>query len=181
MPTIKQLVIFSCNHTCMDIKERIDNIKDYFNEMKVMAGDDGSQFIYVSVKFPRNWIINDELEAKFNVTVMNGNDGNHYFCTDITNGIDCVFDAVEYNVEKMQEAIERAQLLSKKTMELRDIFENESIDISDLRGLTFSYGRNGRQPGDGGDIILPKKRGGKDRKEQQSTEKPQEETEVLNE
>ena len=163
----------------MEIKERIDNIRQYFVEMKVMAGNEGEQFIYVSVRFPKNWIINDEIEKKFNVTVAEGQDGLLYFCTDITNGMDCVFDAIEYNIEKMQEAIERAQLLAAKTKELRSLFEDESIDISDLRGLTFSYGRNARQPNDGGDIILPKRR--KDKEKQEEIDKPKEETEALNE
>ena len=163
----------------MQIKERIDNIRQYFVEMKVMGGDDASQVIYVSVNFPRNWIINDEIESKFNVTVAKGNDGLCYFCTDISNGIDCVFDAIEYNVEKMHEAIERAQLLATKTKELRELFEDETIDIADLRGLAFSYGRNARQPNDGGDIILPKRKKDRDKKNQE--DKPQEETEALNE
>lgn len=163
----------------MDIKERIDNIRQYFVEMKVMAGDDGSQFIYVSVRFPKNWIVNDELEKKFNVTVAEGDDGLLYFCTDIANGMDCVFDAIEYNVEKMQEAIERAQLLAAKTKELRSLFEDESIDISDLRGLFFSYGRKAIQPDNSGDIILPKRRKSKDDENQE--DKPNEETEAVNE
>jgi hypothetical protein len=42
----------------------------------------------------------------------------------------------------MKEAIERAQLLSKKTTELKALFENEEISIEQLRTLTFNYDDN---------------------------------------
>ena len=50
-----------------------------------------------------------------------------------------MFDAIEYNIEKMKEAIERAQLLSEKTKELKRIFEDENISISQLRTLKIMF------------------------------------------
>ena len=39
----------------------------------------------------------------------------------------------------MKEAIERAQLLSRKTTELKALFENETVTIEELRTLKFTY------------------------------------------
>ena len=124
----------------MDIKDRIKKLGKYFHGMQIVTTDDGSQVIYVVVKFPYNWIIDDELEKKFGVTVAQGNSAEeYYFCTDIDSGEQILFDAIDYNIDKMKEAIERAQLLSRKTTELKALFENETVTIEELRTLKFTY------------------------------------------
>ena len=55
----------------------------------------------------------------------------------------------------MKEAIERAQLLSEKTKELKRLFEIESITLSQLRNLKITYN-------EGEEIIHPKKNKDKD-------------------
>jgi hypothetical protein len=123
----------------MNIKQRIENIKQYFKEMQITTVGD-QQVIYVVVNFPRNWIIDENIESKFGIKVAQGtNVTEYYFCTDIDSGEDVLFDAIDYNIEKMKEAIERAQLLSLKTKELKSIFENENISIEKLRTLKFAY------------------------------------------
>ena len=127
----------------MEIKDRIKKISKYFKEMQITTVNDGSQVIYVVVSFPNGWIIDDDVEKKFGVTVSQGtNIREYYFCTDIESGEQILFDAIDYNIEKMKEAIERAQLLSKKTTELKSLFENENITIEELRTLKFSYDKN---------------------------------------
>lgn len=124
----------------MDIKDRIKKLGKYFQGMQIVTTDDGTQVIYVIVKFPYNWIIDDELEKKFGVTVAQGNSAEeYYFCTDIDSGEQVLFDAIDYNIDKMKEAIERAQLLSRKTSELKALFENENVTIEELRTLKFTY------------------------------------------
>lgn len=124
----------------MEIKDRIKNISQYFKGMQVTNTDDGTQVIYVIVSFPHGWIIDEELEKKFGITISQGtNMSEYYFCTDIDSGEQVLFDAIDYNIDKMKEAIERAQLLSKKTSELKEIFTDENVTIEQLRTLTFSY------------------------------------------
>ena len=126
----------------MDIKDRIKKISRYFRGMQITATDDGSQVIYVIVSFPHGWIIDEDLEKKFGVTISQGNNiDEYYFCTDIDTGEQVLFDAIDYNIERMKEAIERAQLLSKKTSELKALFEDENVTIEELRTLTFNYDR----------------------------------------
>ena len=120
----------------MGIKERISKIGAYFKEMQIVTIDGGKQVIYVVVSFPHGWVIDDDIEEKFDVTVSSGDIlGEYYFCVEMEVGEEKVFDAIEYNIEKMKEAIERAQLLSEKTKELRLMFEDESITLTQLRNL----------------------------------------------
>ena len=133
----------------MGITNRIKKIETYFKEMQIVTID-GKQVIYVIVNFPYGWVIDEEIEEKFNVTISTGEyNGEFYFCTEIENGEETVFDAIEYNIEKMKEAIERAQLLSEKTKELKRIFENEEITLHQLRNLKISYENE--------NIVIPKK------------------------
>jgi hypothetical protein len=135
----------------MGIKERINKIATYFKEMQIVTLNDGKQVIYVIVAFPNGWVIDEDIENKFDVTVQRGEYvGEYFFCGEIDNGEGVVFDAIEYNIEKMKEAIERAQLLSEKTLELRRMFEDESISIERLRTLKISYDEKS-------EIIVPKK------------------------
>lgn len=123
----------------MTIKERIKKIHNYFKEMQIVTVD-GEQIIYISVLFPNGWVIDDKIEEKFNVTVNEGTQPNEfYFATEIDNGEDKIFDAIEYTIEKMQDAIERAQLLRNKITELREIFQNDNISIGKLRTLKFTW------------------------------------------
>lgn len=124
----------------MNIKDRIKKLGKYFQGMQIVTTDDGSQVIYVIVRFPYNWIIDDDIEKKFGVTVAQGSSAEeYYFCTDIETGEQVLFDAIEYNIDKMKEAIERTQLLSRKTNELKSIFEDENVTIEELRTLKFVY------------------------------------------
>lgn len=82
--------------------------------------------------------------------------GQYYFCTDLDTGADVIFDVIDDNIEKMKEAIERAQLLATKTKELKELFENEDIKIEKLRALKFSFDEMAQTE----DIIIPK---GKDK------------------
>jgi len=122
----------------MNIKDRIKKISQYFKGMQVTNTEDGTQVVYVIVSFPNGWVIDDDLEKKYDITIAkNGNE--YYFCADIEIGEEKIFDAIDYNIEKMKEAIERAQLLTKKVTELQTLFRNEEVSIEELRTLTFSY------------------------------------------
>jgi hypothetical protein len=125
----------------MSIKERIEKIKEYFKEMQIVTID-GEQVIYVIVNFPYGWVIDEMLETKFDVSVQEGEyPTEFYFATSIDNGENKIFDAIEYNIEKMKDAIERAQLLKTKIAELKDIFQNENITLSELRTLNFTWNK----------------------------------------
>lgn len=137
----------------MSIKERIEKLKPYFKEMQITTVEN-EQVIYVIVQYPKNWVIDDDTEEKFDVSVQKGNgEGEYYYCASMDTGQDAVFDAIEANILHMKEAIERAQLLSSKVTELRQIFEDDSISLEKLRTLHFEYGEE-QQP----TVVFPKKK-----------------------
>ena len=123
-----------------DIKQRIEKIKQYFAGMQV-ENLGGQQIIYVVVNFPDRWVIDDTVANKFDVSIAESDDvpNQYFFCAKMEQGFDTVFDAIDYNVEKMLSAQERTDLFKKKTQELRDIFENLDIPIETLRTLEFTY------------------------------------------
>lgn len=142
----------------MTIKERIGKIKEYFKEMQIVTID-GEQIIYVIVNFPYGWVIDESLETKFDVSVQEGEyPTEFYFATNIDNGEGKIFDAIEYNIEKMKDAIERAQLLKTKIAELKDIFQNENITLPELRSLSFKWDKTMliAEPNEESAIIIPK-------------------------
>jgi hypothetical protein len=124
----------------MSIKERIENIKEYFDEMQIITVD-GVQVIYVLVTFPNGWIIDPTLEAEYNITIGEGRiNGEYFFSTEMANGEEVLFNAINKNIKKMKAAIERAELLKAKTAELKDIFTNEDNSLEYLRTLNFTFG-----------------------------------------
>lgn len=126
----------------MNIKERIKRIKEYFKEMQIVTVDN-EQVIYVAVQFPHGWVIDESIEEKYNISIEKGNSPNiFYFATEIDNGEDKIFDAIEYNIIRMKDAIERAQLLKIKISELKDIFQNEKNSLDNLRNLKFTWEEN---------------------------------------
>lgn len=138
----------------MTIKERIKKIKDYFKEMQIVTMD-GEQIIYVVVNFPQGWVIDEMIETKYDVTVNEGEyPTEFYFATNIDNGEERIFDAIEYNIERMKDAIERAQLLRTKIAELKDIFQNEDITLPELRSLKFTWDKK-LADGFEGNILIP--------------------------
>lgn len=127
----------------MDVKDRIENVKQYFKGMQV-ENLEGANIIYVIVQFPPRWIVDEDIKNKFGVSVVQGQDypGQFYFCCEMEKGFDVVFDAIEYNIEKMLTAQERASLLKQKVQELQNLFMDETVSIESLRTLDFTYKTN---------------------------------------
>lgn len=121
------------------IEKRIAALGRFFQGMQVVNDNSGNSLIYVTVTFPDNWIIADEITAKYGVTVLKGEGYNYYFACELVKGFEPIFDAIEYNVKKMEQAQERAELFRTKVNELQALFGDESIPLERLKTLEFSY------------------------------------------
>ena len=121
-----------------DIKDRIARIKPYFKGMQV-ENIDGEQVIYVVVKFPPKWFIVDGIEDKYGIVIQENEIGEWIFITEFNNGFDTIFDAIDYNIGEMKIAQERADLLQKKIIELKEMFMDEDMPIESLRTLEFVW------------------------------------------
>ena len=122
----------------MDLQEKINEIKDYFKEMQILTVD-GKQIMYVIVSFPNGWVIESDLDKRYNITILK-NEHDYVFCCDIADGTDSVFNAINHSINKMKDVIERANLLAEKTRELKGLFSDESIPVEQLKTLRFVYG-----------------------------------------
>ena len=124
----------------MTVQDRIQKIGKYFKGMKVDTIN-GDNVIYVIVQYPPKWMVNnEEMEKKYGVNILQqGQQGLYVYCTEISNGFDCVFDAIDDTISKMLIIIERTKLMTQKIDELQELFENEDIPIESLRTLEFKY------------------------------------------
>lgn len=122
-----------------NIEKRIEKLGRLFKGMQVATDDSGQNVIYVTVSFPQNWMIADDLAEKYGVTALKGEGNEYYFAAELSLGFDTIFDAIEYNVQKMRTALERAELLKAKTAELHNLFADESISLDQLKTMRFTF------------------------------------------
>ena len=128
-----------------DIQERIKKIGNLFKEMqvtKVHTEAEETNVIYVVVTFPPRWIIDEDVETKFEVSVRDGNaQGEYYFCAQMVTGFDKVFDAIDYCIKVNEEAMERAKIFQEKLVQLKELFGNEEVSVEELGGLELVLGK----------------------------------------
>ena len=119
----------------MSLNERIERVNPYFILFNISAEEDA---IYVVAKFPENWTIPDRtaLKSTYNVEIAPMNNG-ICFATEIKNGTDCVFDALDYVIKFNRCVEERVELLKAKIKELQTLFSKE--DLEKLKTLTFVF------------------------------------------
>ena len=127
-----------------NVKERIDNLKEYFLGMDVKEN-----VISVAVQFPRKWVIIDGLEEKYGIVVdpckntegspYEDKPNSYYFAASLTDGFDVLFDAIEENVSVMISAEERIKLLDEKIKEIKELFDDEDNSLEKLRTLEFTF------------------------------------------
>ena len=118
----------------MAIHDRIENIKAFFKGFNIDATDGVSVLL---VKFPTGWQVPESVVKTFNLQTETRQEG-VYFITEIENGTDELFDAVDYVIEYNQSIIEKSELLKEKIGELKDIFVNESVEKLKTLEFTFS-------------------------------------------
>lgn len=134
----------------MDITDRIKKLGKFFYQMQIVPDGD-SQVIYVTVHFPPEWQVDEEIAKKHDVIISPGDSyGEFYFGADIDTGEAAIFDTIDEIIEKMKEAIERSELFNKTRERLKKMFEDESIPIERLRKIEIKLG-NGEN-----EIIVPK-------------------------
>lgn len=113
--------------------ERIERIGDYFKGFNVVDG-----LMIAFVVFPDNWIQLEEeyINKTYNVSTSK-NDGGVYFVTEIKNGSECLFDAIDNVISVNKSLEEKTNLLKIKAKELKDLFLVEPLDK--LKTLEFTF------------------------------------------
>ena len=119
----------------MNIQDRINNISEYFIGMQMSTEDN---IVYVRTRFPDKWVISELLEDNFKVRgIQDKKNNTQFFFTNIENGFDAVFDAIDFTIQMNKSALERLDLFKEKVEELKELFDTEEIEK--LRRLEFTF------------------------------------------
>lgn len=120
----------------MDLKFRIDKIRPYFISFNVVAEESAA---YAVVRFPKGWKIPDvnALKANFKIELAPTSTGGYLFASEISNGTEGIFDAIDYVVDFNKKVEERSGLLEAKIKELAALFASETLEK--LKTLKFTF------------------------------------------
>ena len=119
----------------MNINDRIKEIEPYFKSLNMVDGT-----TVILVKFPDKWkIFNPEdITETYNVyTGKKENVDGVFFLAETSNGVDCIFNAIEDVINQNKTFEEKAALLEEKARELSDLFLVEPLEK--LRTLEFTF------------------------------------------
>ena len=122
------------------MQERIAKLGKMFAGLNIGNDNNGKQFIYLELVFPKGWGVSGLIKEKFQVNVVKNDTGTgYYFWAPIETGFDAVFDAADFNVKANEEAQEKKDFLAEKTRELQKLVLEE--DMSVLKTLEFKLKR----------------------------------------
>ena len=123
-----------------NMQERIAKLGKMFAGLNIGNDNNGKQFIYLELVFPKGWGVSGLIKEKFNVNVVKNDTGTgFYFWAPIETGFDAVFDAADFNIKANEEAQEKKDFLAEKTRELQKLVLEE--DMSVLKTLEFKLKR----------------------------------------
>ena len=128
----------------MNINDRIKKIEPYFKSLNMVDGT-----TVVLVKFPNKWKIFNQEEITETYKVYTGKKENVdgiFFLSEMSNGIDCIFDAIEEVINQNKTFEEKAALLEIKAKELSELFLVEPIEKLRTLEFTFSAKKVTRKP-----------------------------------
>lgn len=107
-----------------------------FAGMNIGNDNNGKQFIYLEMIFPKDWGVSGLIKEKFGVNVVKNDTGTgFYFWAPIEVGFDAIFDAADFNIKANEEAQEKKEFLTEKIKELKQLVLEE--DMSVLKTLEF--------------------------------------------
>ena len=106
----------------MDIRMRIANVSGYFRSFNISEG-----IAYIMAAFPDGkWTVPDDVFGK--VKVKKNKDTEYYFFTEIENGTDVLFDALDEVIKENMILLEKVELLKKYVEELKRTVSERSIE-----------------------------------------------------
>lgn len=107
------------------MQERINKISEYFKVFNI-----SDNIAYISINFPSKWQVPDTkiLEDSFKVKIAPDDGGIVYFFTDVSNGIDNLFDSVEFTITYNRDLETKMQLLKEKVTLLKELFAIHSLE-----------------------------------------------------
>lgn len=120
--------------------EKIKALGDKFIESNIAEG-----YIYMLIKLPPNWSISNKIKDEYKVKIVpEENKRGLYFVTEIDNGFDAIFDAINFVIKYNEQLEKRIEMLNKKISELKELFS--TLEIEELETFEFKYKRKEDKP-----------------------------------
>lgn len=107
------------------MQNRINKIGEYFKTFNI-----SDNIAYISITLPSKWQLPDIniLEESFKVKVAPDDNGIIYFFTDVSNGIDTLFESVEFTISFNKDLEEKLRLLKEKVEYLKELFATNTLE-----------------------------------------------------
>ena len=106
------------------MQKRIEKISSFFKGFNITDG-----IAYIYVVFPNTWQLPNSavLSDNFKASIASDDSG-VYFFTQYTNGIDLIFDAVDFVIEFNRDLEAKTALFKEKVEELKSLFTTETTE-----------------------------------------------------
>lgn len=119
----------------------------YGISIRTTSAADGVEYYVVTINFNPKWNVVKPLDET--VSCVNQTESGAYvYFTEVNNGIDAVFDAIDHTINYNEDVEKKITLLRQKINELQELFANETYE--NLQRLSFviqgGAKKRGRKP-----------------------------------
>ena len=108
----------------MNIKDRLERIKEYFQGMEMK-----DELFIVSVKYPDKWGAYPSEDNTIKIAQSEDVANLYYYYANFTNvNVEDIFDLIESTIKDNLDAAKKLQLLNEKFLLLKDLFANNTLE-----------------------------------------------------
>lgn len=128
-------------------QKRMMTYVKYGISIRTTSAADGVEYYVVTINFNPKWNVVKPSDETVNC-VSQTESGAYVYFTEVNNGIDTVFDAIDDTINYNEDVEKKITLLKQKISELQELFANETYE--NLQRLTFviqdGAKKRGRKP-----------------------------------
>lgn len=128
-------------------QKRMMTYVKYGISIRTTSAADGVEYYVVTINFNPKWNVVKPSDETVNC-VSQTESGAYVYFTEVNNGIDAVFDAIDDTINYNEDVEKKITLLRQKISELQELFANETYE--NLQRLTFviqdGAKKRGRKP-----------------------------------
>lgn len=128
-------------------QKRMMTYVKYGISIRTTSAADGVEYYVVTINFNPKWNVVKPSDETVNC-VSQTESGAYVYFTEVNNGIDTVFDAIDDTINYNEDVEKKITLLRQKISELQELFANETYE--NLQRLTFviqdGAKKRGRKP-----------------------------------
>ena len=125
----------------MNIKDRLERIKEYFQGMEMK-----DELFIVSVKYPDKWGAYPSEDNTIKIAQSEDVANLYYYYANFTNvNVEDIFDLIESTIKDNLDAAKKLQLLNEKFLLLKDLFANNTLEDLQRIEIKIPYKKSRRK------------------------------------